>query len=188
MITGVMQPPQALPGFWVFMYRVSPLTYLVDSIAATGMHARLVTCASNELSRFDPPSGTTCGDYLQTFLATSPGGSLINPSATAGCEYCPLSSSDQFLASLSITWNHRWRDYGIGFAYIGFNIVFAVLFYYAFRVRKWSGASIKKGPSRVVHSIMTGLRWLRAVLVGHEKDFPEPGQKEEAWPNTNRIY
>lgn len=32
---GVMQPPQALPGFWMFMYRVSPLTYLVDGIAAT---------------------------------------------------------------------------------------------------------------------------------------------------------
>ncbi len=23
---GVFQPPQALPGFWIFMYRVSPLT------------------------------------------------------------------------------------------------------------------------------------------------------------------
>lgn len=25
---GVFQPPEALPGFWIFMYRVSPLTYL----------------------------------------------------------------------------------------------------------------------------------------------------------------
>ena len=23
---GVFQPPNALPGFWIFMYRVSPLT------------------------------------------------------------------------------------------------------------------------------------------------------------------
>lgn len=29
---GVMQTPDALPGFWVFMYRVSPLTYWVAGI------------------------------------------------------------------------------------------------------------------------------------------------------------
>ena len=29
---GVMQAPQALPGFWIFMYRVSPMTYWVSEI------------------------------------------------------------------------------------------------------------------------------------------------------------
>jgi ATP-binding cassette, subfamily G (WHITE), member 2, PDR len=27
---GVTQSPDALPGFWIFMYRVGPLTYLVS--------------------------------------------------------------------------------------------------------------------------------------------------------------
>ena len=183
-----MQPPQALPGFWVFMYRVSPLTYLVDSLAAAGIHGRAVKCAFNELSRFDPPSGSTCGAYMQTFLAAGPGGQLLNPSATAGCEYCPLSSSDQFLASVAISWTHRWRDYGIGFAYILFNITFAVVFYYMFRVKKWNAASVKRGPSRIVAGIKTGLRGCRTVLVGHDKDIPQPVQKEDAWANRNRIY
>ena len=182
-----MQPPQALPGFWVFMYRVSPLTYLVDSFAATGIHGRAVECAANELARFDPPTGTTCGAYLETFLSSAPG-QLLNPEATTACEYCSLSSSDQFLASVAISWTHRWRDYGIGYSYIVFNIAGAVLLYYVFRVRKWSAASVKTGPSKVLHGTKTGLRWLRALVVGHKKDIPEPGKKEDAWPNRNRIY
>lgn len=152
------------------------------------MHARTVTCAFNELSSFDPPSGRTCGAYLETFLAAAPGGQLLNPFASAGCEYCPLSTSDQFLAGVAISWTHRWRDYGIGFAYIGFNIVFAVIFYYLFRVKKWSAASMKSGPSKVVHGVKTGLRGLRACLVGHGKDIPKPGQKEEVWTNRNRVF
>ncbi|KAK6406183.1 hypothetical protein LTR95_018691, partial [Oleoguttula sp. CCFEE 5521] len=39
---GVMQSPSALPGFWIFMYRVSPLTYWVGGIAAALLHGRAV--------------------------------------------------------------------------------------------------------------------------------------------------
>merc|ERR1711939_607589 len=39
---GVFQPPFALPGFWIFMYRVSPLTYLVSAVASTGLSGRHV--------------------------------------------------------------------------------------------------------------------------------------------------
>ncbi len=80
-----MHAPQALPGFWIFMYKVSPLTYLVDGIAATGMHDRAVVCATNEYSRFDSLSGQTCGTYLSDYLATNPGGALLNPAATTQC-------------------------------------------------------------------------------------------------------
>jgi len=184
---GVMQPPAALPGFWIFMYRVSPLTYLVSGITSTGIHARPVICASNELSRFDPPPNQTCGAYLADFLATKLGGTLINPSATTQCEYCQLGISDQFLASVGIEWDTRWRDYGIGFSYIFFNIGMAVVFYYVFRVRKWSAASVKKGPSELVHWLKEGGSWARTLLVGHGKKIPE-GEEERTLPNTNRIY
>ena len=169
------------------MYRVSPLTYLVSGIASTAMHGRPIVCASDELSRFDPPSGQTCGAYLADFLATEPGGTLINPTATTQCEYCPLSNSDQFLASVAMSWDTRWRNYGIGFSYIVFNIVMAVVFYYVFRVKKWSAASVKKGPSRLIHWIKEGGFWVRTILVGHGKKVPE-GEREKAWPNRNRIY
>lgn len=170
------------------MYRVSPLTYLVDGIAATGMHARAVNCATSEFARFSPPSGQTCGQYLAGYLATSPGGQLINPDSMTECEYCPLSTSDQFLAGVAITWDTRWRNYGLGFAYIIFNIAAAVMLYYVFRVKKWDAASVKKGPSKVFHRLGQCGHGIRALFVGHTKPLPEQGGRDEVWPNRNRIY
>jgi ABC-type multidrug transport system permease subunit len=63
------------------------------------MHDRAVVCATNEYSRFDPPFGQTCGEYL----ATNPGGALLNAAATTQCEYCPLVDWDQSLASVAIS-------------------------------------------------------------------------------------
>ncbi|TVY36705.1 Multidrug resistance protein, partial [Lachnellula occidentalis] len=138
---GVFQPPQALPGFWIFMYRVSPLTYLVSAIASTGLSGKTVHCATNELAIMQPLPGQTCGDYLTPY-ANLAGGSIYNKNAIADCQYCSLSNSDQFLNSVSISYGTRWRDYGIGFAYIAFNIFMAVLLYYLIRVRKGSGKSM----------------------------------------------
>lgn len=182
---GVMQSPEALPGFWIFMYRVSPLTYLVDGIAAAGIHDRPIQCASNELSRFDPPPGQNCGVYLSKFLANAPG-TLINPEATSQCGYCPLSISDQFLAASSISWSTRWRNYGIGYSYILFNIAMAVFFYYAFRVRRWNPAALVKGPSKVLTYLADGAVWMRRVLVGHSKESPKRGSKEESV--VHKVY
>ena len=70
------------------------------------------------------------------------GGSIYNPAATSDCEFCTASVADQFLAGVSISYSTRWRDYGIGFAFIFFNIFAAVVFYYMFRVRKSSGKGI----------------------------------------------
>ena len=98
---GVMQPPNALPGFWIFMYRVSPLTYFIAGLTATGLHGRAIECASEELSVFNPPSGSTCGEYMGPYLQYSPG-RLYNPGATQGCQYCQLQSADQYLASSNI--------------------------------------------------------------------------------------
>lgn len=185
-----MQPPQALPGFWLFMYRVSPLTYLVDGIAATGMHGRAVECATNEYSRFAPPSGQTCGQYLAPYLASTAGsvGSLVNPASTVECQYCPLSNSDQFLGQVAISWHLRWRNYGIGFAYILFNIFAAITLYYVFRVRHWSPASIAKGPSLLVHWIGRGGKYLRVGIVGHGKEIPKEGTKEMERTKSHVVY
>ncbi|KAI1622446.1 ABC-2 type transporter-domain-containing protein [Exophiala viscosa] len=133
---GVMQPPKALPGFWIFMYYISPLTYYIQGLAATALHGRPVTCSDAELSVFNPPSGQTCGQYLEKYLAYAPG-QLYNSDATSGCQYCSISSADQYLAAREIEWSNRWRNYGIFWAYFLFNICGAVLLYYLCRVKKW---------------------------------------------------
>lgn len=114
---GVFQPPEALPGFWIFMYRVSPLTYLVSGIISSGLSGRAVRCATNELAVMQPPSGQTCGQYLQQY-AEAAGGAIYNPQSMSDCEYCPLSVADQLLASSNITYGTRWRNFGFMFAYI----------------------------------------------------------------------
>ncbi|KKK17140.1 ATP-binding cassette transporter [Aspergillus rambellii] len=141
---GVMQPPSALPGFWIFMYRVSPLTYLIAGLTATGLHGRAIQCSTDELSVFNPPSGLNCGQYLAQYLQLAPG-RLYNPSATQGCEYCSLQNADQYLAASNIYYSERWRNFGIGWAYIGFNIIGTVALYYIFRIRHWNPTSLIRG-------------------------------------------
>ncbi|PSN63765.1 hypothetical protein BS50DRAFT_576389 [Corynespora cassiicola Philippines] len=139
---GVLQSPSALPGFWIFMYRVSPFTYWVGGIVATALHGREVQCSNRETSIFDPPAGQTCGDYLAPYLSQAPG-VLQNPNATEQCRYCSLSNADQYLAGSNIFWSERWRNFGIFWVYVFFNIALAVLSYYVFRVAKFGKGSSK---------------------------------------------
>ncbi|GME31552.1 ABC multidrug protein [Neofusicoccum parvum] len=132
---GVMQPKDALPGFWVFMYRVSPLTYWASGIVSTGLHGVETKCSGSEVYRLDPPvnSGMTCGQYLAEYLSVAPG-YVRNPNSTTDCQYCPVTLSDQYLASSDIFWTERWRNFGLGWAYILFNVCAAAAF---FRLRQW---------------------------------------------------
>ncbi|KAL5328219.1 hypothetical protein ACEPPN_001716 [Leptodophora sp. 'Broadleaf-Isolate-01'] len=143
---GVFQTPVALPGFWIFMYRVSPMTYLVSAIASAGLSGRPVRCASNEIAVMQPPANIDCGTYLNSY-ANLTGGEVYNPSSLSDCEFCTTTVADQFLSSVNISNTTRWRDYGLGFVYIFFNIAAAVMLYYLFRVRKRSGKAVGKKRS-----------------------------------------
>lgn len=129
------------------MYRVSPLTYIVGGIAAAGLHGHPVKCSESETSVFNPPSGLTCGAYLEPYLEEAPG-QLYNPAATSQCQYCPLSDSDQFLSRSALSWSTCWRNFGIVWAYIIFNICMAITLYYVFRVKKWGGSKPTKRFSK----------------------------------------
>ncbi|PVI04434.1 ATP-binding cassette transporter ABC1 [Periconia macrospinosa] len=146
LFNGVLQSPSALPGFWIFMYRASPFTYWVGGIASTLLHGRAVVCSPTEVSRFSPPAGQTCGEYLTDFLKTAPG-VLQNPEATDECNYCGLRNSDQFLAGSEIFYSQRWRNFGILWGYIGFNIFMAVFTYWVFRVAKFGKGKGKKATA-----------------------------------------
>ncbi|EGX97037.1 ABC multidrug transporter, putative [Cordyceps militaris CM01] len=135
LFNGVLQSPNALPGFWIFMYRASPFTYWIAGIVSTMLHGREVVCAESETQIFDTQNGETCGAYLAP-LAGQLAGTLQNPEATSDCRYCSYRVADQFLAGSRIYWGERWRNFGIMWVYIVFNIAMAILFYYMFRVRK----------------------------------------------------
>ena len=150
---GVMQSPSALPGFWIFMYRVSPFTYWISSMVSTQLHNRDVICSSSELSIFDPPSGLTCGQYLGEYVKLA-GGQLIDWNATSDCSYCAVHKADQYIAQSEIFFTERWRNFGIVWAFIVFNIFIATVTYYLFRVKRWDLDAIKQKilPARFTKS------------------------------------
>lgn len=135
LFNGVLQAPNQLPGFWRFMYRVSPFTYWIGGLVSTILGGRTVHCTTSEFSIFDPPSGQTCEAYLANFTRAA-GGAIENPNDTANCRYCSYSNADQFLARSQIYDSERWRNFGILFAFICFNAFIALLSYYLFRVFK----------------------------------------------------
>lgn len=92
-----MQTPNALPGFWIFMYRVSPLTYLVAGMCGNALHEQQIQCSDTELSVFSPPQNMTCGQYLEEWLMVSPS-QLLNPAATSDCEMCAFTNADQYMS------------------------------------------------------------------------------------------
>jgi ABC-type multidrug transport system permease subunit len=139
MFCGVLQPASAMPGFWIFMYRVSPFTYWIGGLVATELHDRKIQCSPTELSVFNPPGGMTCERYLASYFQAGAPGTLQNPSATAGCEYCGVQVADQFLGQVDISWDYRWRNWGFVWAYVVFNVVVTILAYWFFRVRKSGG-------------------------------------------------
>lgn len=148
---GVMQPPSALPGFWIFMYRVSPFTYWVGGMVSTQVHNRAIECSDNEVSVFDPPSGQTCGQYLEKYASLA-GGRVLNEDAISQCQYCSLKVADQFTAQSGIFYGDRWRNFGIVWAFIIFNAFMATMLYYVFRVKKWDLDGIKKKFSSIIPS------------------------------------
>ena len=147
------------------MYRLSPLTYIVGGIAATGLHSRPVQCSASEVSLFNPPSGLTCGVYVNSYLAVAPG-QLYNPNATTQCQYCPLSNSDQILSLSEISWSKRWRDFGIVWAYIFFNVCMAMTLYFIFRVKSlgWMAQKPKATVTRVRGWLQRAVSSTRANL------------------------
>ncbi|KAE8144241.1 ABC-2 type transporter-domain-containing protein [Aspergillus avenaceus] len=132
---GVLVSPTALPGFWIFMYRVSPFTYLVSGILAVAIAEAPVTCSKIELLNIPPPDGQNCSRYLGAYVDMTLG-KLLNPDATSDCQVCTLSQTDQFLAGVNIKFSQRWRNFGILWVYVVFNIVAAVFLYWLVRVPK----------------------------------------------------
>ncbi|KAL2859549.1 ABC drug exporter AbcA [Aspergillus pseudodeflectus] len=131
---GVLATPDQFPGFWIFMYRVSPFTYLVSGMLSVGLANTLVTCADNEYLHFDPANGT-CGEYMEPYRAAN-GGYVLNEGATADCSFCPIRDTNTYLATVSASYGDVWRNWGLMWVYIVFNIVAACGLYWYVRVPK----------------------------------------------------
>ncbi|KAL2823411.1 ABC-2 type transporter-domain-containing protein [Aspergillus cavernicola] len=132
---GVLAGPSQLPGFWIFMYRVSPFTYLVSAMLSTGVSGATAHCEQVEFLQLTPPENTTCFNYLEPFRVLN-GGYIQNPNATSDCTFCQISSTNTFLAQVQSNYDDAWRNFGLMWVYIAFNIAAAVFIYWLARVPK----------------------------------------------------
>lgn len=132
---GVLATPDSFPRFWIFMYRVSPFTYLVQGMLAASVANTNIECASNEYLNFQPLANQTCGQYMAEYIDIA-GGYLRNPDATADCSFCSIGDSNVFLAGVSTTYDTRWRNFGLMWVYIIFNTFGALGLYWLTRMPK----------------------------------------------------
>jgi ATP-binding cassette subfamily G (WHITE) protein 2 (PDR) len=117
------------------MYRLSPYTYLVSAILSIGIANTAVKCSPLELLHFEPLPNTTCDVYLAPYIEQL-GGYLNNPNAASECEFCVIADTNTFLSSVGVDYGDRWRNFGILWAFVVFNMLMAVLLYWGFRVPK----------------------------------------------------
>lgn len=106
------------------MYYLTPFTYLLEGFLGVVTHNQPVNCASNEFARFPPPPGQTCQSYAQPFIAQV--GGYVQNGSNGLCEFCQYANGDEFAAGFNVFYHNKWLDYGVFWAFCGFN--FAAVF------------------------------------------------------------
>ncbi|KAM0323699.1 hypothetical protein ACHAQA_008636 [Verticillium albo-atrum] len=140
---GVGVVRSTLPAIWAdFMYRVSPMTYLASGALSAALHGADVVCTANEIVRIPAQAAMSCSEFLGPF-AQGAGGYLVDTGMEGVCGWCPMSTTDDFLATFEISYDDRWRNFGILWVYIIFNIAAACGLYWLFRVPKGQGVKRK---------------------------------------------
>lgn len=137
---GVLVTKQKLPGFWIFMYRANPFTYLVSVILSTGLYDTKVTCSSREILDIPVPQGLTCEQFMGPYMEVS-GGYLLRDGGE--CRYCTMANTNVFLDLINANYHTRFRDMGIFISFIGINVVGTICFYWLARVPKFNKRSTK---------------------------------------------
>ncbi|KAK4145658.1 ATP-binding cassette transporter PDR5 [Dichotomopilus funicola] len=132
---GVLAGPDVMPRFWIFMYRLSPFSYLVSAMLSTAVANTSIECANNELLQFKPADGMTCKEYMEPYISQF-GGYLQDEANNTMCSFCTISDTNVYLASVNTSYDDRWRNFGILWAYIIFNIFAALGLYWLVRVPK----------------------------------------------------
>ncbi|KAI9021509.1 ABC-2 type transporter-domain-containing protein [Phycomyces nitens] len=131
---GLMQPESAMPTFWRrWMYWIDPFHYYIEGLAVNELEHLKIVCTNDDLLRFTPPPGQTCGQYTANFFSYGGLGYIANPDATQPqqCEYCRYNSGKEYYTKV-YGWDasHKWRNFGIIICYFVFNVlVFLVLVY-----------------------------------------------------------
>ncbi|KAI1497600.1 ABC transporter [Biscogniauxia marginata] len=103
MYTGFMiHKPQMHPWF-VWLFWIDPLAYSFDALLSNEFHGKMIECVNNNLVPFGPGY-----DSSSPASCAGVGGAIQGQSWVSG---------DDYLASLSYSHDHLWRNFGIIWAW-----------------------------------------------------------------------
>ncbi|KAH8431322.1 ABC drug exporter AtrF [Aspergillus melleus] len=140
LFNGIVRPYSDYPVFWKYwMYYVNPVTWWLRGVISSVFPSVEINCTSMESTHFDPPPGSTCGDYANDFVRNIAGaGYLVDPNATSDCQYCPYRDGMEYMQTLNVHDGDKWRCFGIFLAFVIINWALVYFFIYTVRVRGWS--------------------------------------------------
>ncbi|KAL0075492.1 ABC-2 type transporter-domain-containing protein [Phycomyces blakesleeanus] len=132
---GLMQPESAMPTFWRrWMYWIDPFHYYVEGLAVNELEHLTVVCTDDNLLKFTPPPGQTCGQYMANYFSYGGPGYIVNPDAVQPeqCGYCTYNSGAEYYSTV-YGWDaaNKWRNFGLIICFFVFNtLVFLGLVYW----------------------------------------------------------
>jgi ATP-binding cassette subfamily G (WHITE) protein 2 (SNQ2) len=139
LFNGIMEPYSLLNVFWKnWIYWVNPATWWVSGTISAALANVAVECAPAELARFNPPPGQTCVQYAGEYVRALGVGSLTNPSATADCGFCQYANGVEYMATLNIMPEDKWRDFGVFLVFCVTNWMLVYFFVWTVRVKGWT--------------------------------------------------
>ncbi|OQE26479.1 hypothetical protein PENSTE_c005G02927 [Penicillium steckii] len=124
---GVIVPYVALPHFWQsWMYWLTPFHYLLEGFLGVATHGIPIECVEREEAKFSPPPGQTCDQYAGSYAKQS--GGYVRETGNGLCAFCQYAVGDEFAASFNVFYSHKWRNYGIFWAFVIFNFMLVFIF------------------------------------------------------------
>lgn len=112
--SGVVVPYSQIKAFWRYwLYYLNPFTYLMQGLLQPVVWDLEIECKPSELTDVPLPPSTSCGEYMAEFLGDN-SGYVVDPEATASCEYCPYKTGADYLRTININGpEYGWR--GVSF-------------------------------------------------------------------------
>ncbi|GJC92543.1 ABC-2 type transporter [Colletotrichum higginsianum] len=151
---GILVPYDSMPVFWSqWMYFINPTTWFARGVLSAVLPPAAVQCAAAEFARFDPPPGSTCGQYAGRFVdEVAATGYLEDPNATSNCGYCPYNDGGEYMRTLNVYATDKWPSFGILVAFAIANWALVYFFIYTVRIRGCQGAGPVPGQGKQAES------------------------------------
>jgi len=104
------------------VYQLNPFTRMLSAMLSTELRGLQIQCKPEEFAIFNPPFGQSCATWANDFVDAF-GGYLENPSDTQACRYCRYKVGDEYITWLNMSYENRWKNAWIIFAFFSFNFL-----------------------------------------------------------------